>query len=292
MVGLVKFGKAFRATLILVFSFFLLNLLYACEGDRPKPSGALNSQALLAAAKNGEGIDPSKYAGDIKFLLPSEVPIGTESFKVAFYAGLSPASETRLQVNAMADLRTVQARFPELASGVYDSTCSREVAVQVIETEAIENHVELRGTIFVRFFSCNQTSSGDERGNPWLTQEIDTTARLEAFVADQCVRFSLVELELDPRGITGAFARLFGVIDSARAEILEKAEIYFDANPVCLAIPEELKPVSPKATLVQALEIGEGGVGAEIQGSIETDASTLVNLLSVMELSDIIEGQQ
>ncbi len=292
MFNLVIFDKVNRTILGVVVALILFSVLAACERDKPKPSGELKPQALLAAAKNGAGIDPSKYAGDIKFLLPTEVPIGEEMFNVAFYAGLSSATETRLRVNAMADLRAIQARFPELASGVYDNSCSREVSVQVLETEAIENHVELRGTMFVRFYSCNQNASGEERGGLWLTQEIDAKAKVEAFVEEQCVRFSVAELELDPRGFTGIIAKLFGAIDRARAEILEQAEIYFDANPICLTVPKELKPVSPQVTLVKALEIGEGGIGAEIQGSIDTDATTLVNLLSVMELSDIIEGQQ
>ncbi|WP_171239110.1 hypothetical protein [Ruegeria sp. HKCCA5763] len=290
--NLVIFDKVKRAAPVMILVFVLFTILGACERERPKPSGELNPQRLLAAVKNGEGIDPSKYKGDIEFLLPSEVPVGNEVFNVAFFIGLSPATETRLRVTAMADLRAIQARFPELASGVYDDSCSREVSVKIHETEAIEDHVELRGSMFVRFFSCSQNASGEERGGLWLTQEIDTKAKVEAFVEAQCVRFSVVELELDPRGFTGFIAKMFGVIEEARTEILEQAENYFDANPICLTVPKELKPVSPKATLVRALEIGEGGIGAEIQGSIDTDATTLVNLLSVMELSDIIEGQQ
>ncbi|WP_170478191.1 hypothetical protein [Ruegeria arenilitoris] len=292
MFNLVIVDKVKRTTPVLFLVLFLLSILAACERERPKPSSELNPHVLLAAAKNGEGIDPSKYKGDIEFHLPSEVPIGDEIFNVAFYAGLSPATETRLRVNAMADLRAIQARFPELASGIYDDSCAREVSVQILETEAIENHVELRGSMFVRFYSCKQKASGELRGGLWLTQEIDASAKVEAYVEEQCVRFSVVELDLNPRGFTGAIANFFGVIEGARTEILEQAENYFDANPICLTVPKELKPVSPKATLVRAIEIGEGGIGAEIQGSIDTDASTLVNLLSVMELSDIIEGQQ
>ncbi|WP_170573656.1 hypothetical protein [Ruegeria atlantica] len=288
----VMFTKVKRSLLIVLFMFLLFGILVACERDRPKPTSELNPQVLLAAAENGEGIDPSKYKGDIELLLPSKVPIGEETFNVAFYAGLNPATETRLQVKLVADLRAIQARFPELASGIYENSCSREVSVKILETEAIEDHVELRGSLFVRIFSCRNNESGEERGGLWLTQEIDANAKVEAFVEDQCVRFSMVELDLNPRGFTGAIARLFGVIDGARTEILEQAEIYFDDNPICLTVPEELKPVSPQATLVKALEIGEGGIGAEIQGLIDTDATTLVKLLSVMELSDIIEGQQ
>ncbi len=292
MLNSVTFSKMKRSLLIVVFIFMLFGILVACERDRPQPSSELNPQVLLAAAENGEGIDPSKYKGDIEFLLPSKVPIGGESFNIAFYTGLSPATETRLHANVVADLRAIQARFPELASGVYDNICSREVSVKVLETEAIDDHVELRGTLLVRFYSCDQSASSEERGRLWLTQEIDARAKVKAFVENQCVRFSVAELDLDPHGFTGAIARLFGVIDGARAEILEQAETYFDDNPICLTVPKELQPVSPQATLVRALEIGEGGIGAEIQGFIDTDATTLVKLLSVMELSDVIEGQQ
>ncbi len=286
------FARVKRSLRIVLSISLLFGILAACERDRPKPTSELTPQALLAAAENRKGIDPTKYKGDIELLLSSKVPIGEESFDIVFFAGLSPATETRLRANVVADLRAIQARFPELASGVYDDSCSRKVSVNILETEAIEDHVELRGTLFVRFFSCDQNSPGQERGNPWLTQEIDAKAKVEAFVEDQCVRFSVVELELDPRGFTGVVARLFGVIETARAEIIKQAEIYFDGNPICLTVPKELEPVSPKATLVKALEIGEGGIGAEIQGLIDTDATTLVKLLNVMELSDIIEGQQ
>lgn len=260
------------------------------EGRIPEP---LDPKALEAAVQRGTGIEPSVYAGELSMKVPVNLPSEQEPVPVVLYAGLSGQTETRLAMNGFLDLRSVQARLPARVSGVLHETCKHELALKLDDLFADGDSVRASGTVRAKLFSCNRRDPENEKqGFRWLTQDVDIEATARADVVGQCIRFSLVDLELDPRGLLGGIANLFGVSDLARRVVLEEAEAFLNENRVCPDLPAELGPLQPDLTSGGVREIGDRGIGAELSGSVDTSASTLISLLAVVEQRDIVEGDE
>lgn len=225
--------------------------------------------------------------------IPADLPIEDAKIPIVIYGGLSAETDTRLKVNAFVDLRSVQSRLPELASGVFYETCKNELALSLRELAADGDTVRARGRVRAKLFSCNRRDPDNEQqGLHWLTQDVDVVASAKATVADQCIHFNLVELELDPLGFLGGIANLFGLANLARSAILEEAEKYFAENAVCPEFPSELTSLSPSFKSGGVREIGDNGIGAALSGSVDTSASTMISLLTLMEQHHLVEGDE
>ncbi len=198
-----------------------------------------------------------------------------------------------MDVNAFVDLRSVQSRLPELVSGVLHETCKHEISLNLVEAVAEGELLYARGTVRAKLYSCNRRDPTNEKqGFRWLTQDVDLVATAKAAVIDQCIRFSLVDVELDPRGFIGGVANLFGLTNVARSAILQETETFFVANPICPAIPNELRSLAPDFKQGGVREIGDRGIGAAVSGSVDTSASTMISLLALMQERKIVEGAE
>jgi hypothetical protein len=270
----------------------VLSLSGCGEDEAPAPD-PVDPQVVRAAAERGAGIDPANYAGDVSLKIPANLPIGNLTLPFVLYGGLSAVTETRLGVNAFLDLRLVQVRLPELVSGVLEDTCEREIALNLIEADAEGDLVRARGNVRARFFFCDRSDpAGEKHGTLWLSQNVDAIATAKATVRDQCIEFSLMDVKLDPHGFLGAVAHLFGLTELARSVILEEGERFLSENPVCATLLEELSTLSPSFSGGGAREIGDGGIGAALSGSIDTSAATIISLLALLKESGVVEGQK
>jgi hypothetical protein len=280
-------------TLSAAFAGALALSLSGCGEDEAPGPDLVDPKAVQVAVERGAGINAASYSGDVTLKIPGDLPIGSQTLPFVLYAGLSPETETRLGVNSFVDLRLVQTRLPDLASGVLEETCEREIALSLIETEAEGDLVRARGTVRARFFFCNRSDpAGEKRGTLWLSQNVDAIATAKATVRDQCIEFSLTDVELDPRGFLGGIANLFGLTTLARSVILKEAGEFLSENRVCATLPEELSTLAPTFSDGGAREIGDGGIGAALSGSVDTSAATIVSLLALMEEHGVVEGQQ
>jgi hypothetical protein len=267
--------------------------LSGCSEDEAPGPNLVDPKAIKAAVERGSGIDAASYAGDVVLKIPADLPIGPQTLPFVLYAGLSAETETRLGVNTFVDLRLVQTRLPKLVWGVLEETCEREIAIRLIETEAAGDLVRARGTVRARFFFCNRSDlTGEKRGTLWLSQNVDAIATAKATVRDQCVEFSLTDVELDPRGFLGAIANLLGLTKLVRSAILEEGGKFLSENPVCATLPNEISSLAPSFSDGGAREIGNGGIGAVLSGSVDTSAATIVSLLALMKERGVLEGRK
>lgn len=282
----------FSSGLSAAFAGALAVSLSGCGEDEAPVPDSVDPEAVNVAVERGVGINAASYSGDVTLKIPGDLPIGSQILPFVLYVGLSPETDTRLGVNSFVDLRLVQTRLPDLASGVLEETCEREIALSLTEAEAEGNLVRARGTVRARFFFCNRSDpAGEKRGTLWLSQNVDATATAKATVRDQCIEFSLTDVELDPRGFLGGIANLFGLTTVARSVVLEEAGEFLSENPICATLPEELSTLAPSFSDGGAREIGDGGIGAALSGSVDTSAATIVSLLALMEEHGVLEGQ-
>ncbi|SDM08525.1 hypothetical protein [Aliiruegeria lutimaris] len=282
----------FRVVPVTLFSAFL----FGCSGGDDTSNftpAIVDPEAARAAVTRGEGLDPATYAGDVAFKISKEVQTEEASVPLVLYAGLSPVTDARLGANFFIDLRLAQARLPELLSGVIVDNCGLEVSLDFDGVEQESENLRAGGIVTARVFGCRSEGTQDEeRGRRIFTQKLAAIAEATAIVRNNCVEFHLIDLQLDPHGLIGGLATLFGFTERARKAILDESATFLSQNPICPTLPPELSSLAPSFTSGGLREIGDGGVGATFSGSVDTTAATLIQLLAVLKESDLIEEQR
>lgn len=196
---------------------------------------------------------------------------------------------TRMGVDAFVDLRGIQANAPGLLSRVLDETCKRKLAVAISDVIAQGDELRVRGQFQAKYFRCNtRDPQVHYRGIQIFGQNVNFDLAARAMVHHPCVRGELTEIELDPLGFLGAVVNLFGVTALAERLISEKAEEVLNDNPVCPKLPSEIASLAPYFSTGGAREIGAGGVGAALNGSVDTSAATLLDLVRVMKARGVL----
>lgn len=225
-------------------------------------------------------IDPSTYAGDVAFRIGDELPTANGPLPLVLYLGLTPETDTRLLINGIVDLRPAQAELQRLLSGIVEEKCERQIKLNFHGAKAETDGVRARGTVQVAFYACDGANTASEtRGALRAVHTIDAEAVLTAQLRGQCVQFSLRELDLVPRGVMGAVVRFFGSSDHIRAAVLRKANAVLSNNSICPTLPREVTALSPRFYGGSVREIGEGGIGVQLSGSIDISAPALIDLL-------------
>ena len=248
-----------------------------CTGapDVARTPSAVVSQGL---------VDPTFYAGDVSFKITEAFAVGERDVPLTLFLGLSSQTETRLAVEAFVDLRPLQEALPEIVSGSVEPSCSLGIDIDLDHAEAEGRTVRAWGTAQARLYRCpGRGTEGERRGARLLTQNIGFIAVASAELEQDCVFFRLVDLDLTPNGLIGRIVSLLGVTDRVRAAILERGAARLSENPICPELPDELSLFDPRYSEGGLREIGDGGMGAALSGSVDTSAVTLIGLLSLMK---------
>ncbi|AXI47842.1 hypothetical protein C1J03_18605 [Sulfitobacter sp. SK012] len=233
--------------------------------------------------------DPADYAGNVTFRIAEAFPIGDSSVPFALYLGLAPETETRLRVNALIDLRELQRALPGLISDTLNPSCGLSLDVTLNDARAAGDTVRGSGTVKAVVYRCKISGTGEEeRGARLLTQTVDVDVAVGVGIQGDCIVFSLVDLELAPRGVIGWLANLLGVTERVRTVIRETGRATLSENPVCPDLPEALTLLDLHYSQVDLREIGSGGIGAILSGSVDTGAETLISLLALGQTNGVL----
>lgn len=243
--------------------------------------GVVNASAIKAAA-----IDPSTYAGRIQVKLDSQVSIRDMPVPLPVYAGLEEAGPTRLRLRAFVDLRDLQFMAPDILTGPLEESCNRQIYLEIKNISANGESVRVEGTTRAQFSRCTRNQ---EPGLRYFGTTVDTVAVGKAAIEDQCLYFTLEDIELDPRGLVGGAANIFGITNRIRTAVLEIAGEFLSANPICLPLPESFSVLDPNYQSGGTREIFPGGMGGAIVGSVDVSAETLVTLLAGLQDRGVLE---
>jgi hypothetical protein len=234
-------------------------------------------------------VDPATYAGDVAFEIARSYSLGGTDIPFTFYVGLSPETETRLAVRAFVDLRPLQTELPVVASRPIDANCSLRLDFDVDDAVADRETVRATGSVLATLYRCQGRGTEDERrGMRLWSQRIDFVAAATAAVEQDCVAFRLTDLDLRPRGLIGGVATLIGLTERARIAMLDRGGTLLENNPVCPDLPDTLVMLDPHYVAGGPREIGEGGVGAALSGSVDASAGTVIRLLAVLRARGIL----
>lgn len=264
----------------------VLAVLPGCDGNDQNESDTNEVLGQTEAARQAAVIDPDTYAGRMQIKLDSEIPLRGTAVPISVYAGLEEAGPTRLRLRAFADLRELQEQVPEILTGPLEESCNRQIYLEMKDITVKGDAVRVEGTVRARFSRCTRSQ---EQGLRYFGATVDAVATGRAEVRDQCLNFSLDEVDLDPRGIIGGAANLFGLTNRIKNAVLEKGGEFLAANPVCPPLPEAFSVLDPVYESGGTREIVPGAMGGAIVGSVDVSASTLVKLLSEMQKRGVLE---
>ncbi|MCA0873876.1 hypothetical protein LCL97_23845 [Seohaeicola saemankumensis] len=204
---------------------------------------------------------------------------------------VTPRGPTRLGIRVLLDLRDMQRNAPGLLSTVLDETCNQKYAVAVADAGASGSSVTLRGQFQAKLFTCNTSDPKVHfRGPLALGQNLNVAASAEAVVRGQCLHLRMTDLDADLAGLIGDIADLTGLDDKAQDLVLTRGNEVLSRHPICPELPQELAGLDPRFFGGGTTELGKGGVGAYLDGSIDVSAATLLDLVEVMIERDLLEG--
>ncbi|SFC62098.1 hypothetical protein [Tropicimonas isoalkanivorans] len=260
------------------------------SGDAPT---TIDPDAVRAAVTRSAGIDPSSYAGEVAFKFTEDLPSKTGPIPIVLYAGLSPETDTRLAANAFVDLRLLQLRLPEILSRAIVDECGQEILLDFAGVEADGGNLRAGGIVEARFYRCrNKGTPEEQRGHRIFTQRLEAIAVATAGIQNDCIAFDLKDIYLDPYGLIGGLATFFGFTESARNAILTRGGAFLAENPVCPTLPPDLASLDPSFSQGGPRDLGDGGIGVALSGSVDTSAATLVGLVGVLKDRGLVEGQR
>lgn len=231
-------------------------------------------------------------ADEVSLKVTEQLAIKGAPIPYSMVLRLDDVSPTRMSVGAYLDLRGFQAQAPALLSSVLQEDCKQKFAVAISDVSAKADTVSVRGQFQAKFFGCNtKDQKVHYRRFLLFGQNVNFQATARTVVTHPCMRASLVDLQLDPLGLLGGAADLFGLTELAERLIVEKAEEALSDHPVCPKLPPEIASLEPRYTSGGIREIGAGGLGASLSGSVNTSAATILDLVRVMKDRGILGPQ-
>ena len=256
-------------------------------------SGVTQDGRTVRAVDLGEAVDPATYAGDVTFRFAENLAAGDQDIPVTLLLGLAPQAETRLGANALVDLRHLQQALPQLLSGPIEPSCALGLDILFHGAEAEADALRARASLTARLYACSgRGTENEQRGMRLLAPTIDVDATLSAGLEGDCIAFRLDALDLAPRGLIGGLANLFGFTKRARSALLEQTRTMLEENPVCPDLPAALALLDPHFSVLGLREIGAGGIGAALSGSVEISAANIVRILALADAQGTdTEGQ-
>ena len=124
----------------------------------------------------------------------------------------------------------------------------------------------------------------------YFAVSVEAAARGADELSGQCLTLQVAELTLNPLGFVGTVTNFLGVTEPITQIVLEEARTLLAENPICPKLPPEVATLQPDLQSGGTREIGEGGLGAAVSGSVDVSPAAMVTLLAAFKENGLLEG--
>jgi hypothetical protein len=162
--------------------------------------------------------------------------------------------------------------------------CGVRIALRSIEADAQDAAVIVTGRLDAELFDCERTGPAAwPRGATERVAQVDFRAEVSAELREACVVFLLRDLDLTspasiPQVDTGS-----GRVAAARTLLVEAAGLLLEEVPFCPSLPAELAMLDPTYESGAPEEIGDGGLGVALRGSVDASTATVLEVLRLLQ---------
>lgn len=245
-------------------------------------------RGVAYAAVAGLGLAGTAGAQQVDLLIDQTVDLKGKEVGYVLELALTASSPTRIGVDAQLDLSDLQRQLPEILAGTTVlELCSMTVTVQKSETRARDRLVLVTGDVEVERFTCERTDPTTwQRGEVQASSVISVRAELSAELRDSCVVFQVHDLQPEfPEQLEklGPVQLGTGRIQEAGDLMIEALDLVLEDTPFCPSLPAELEILDPQYQEGSTIEIGDGGLGVGLRGTIDVSAGTIVEVLKLLQ---------
>ncbi len=240
----------------------------------------------------GFGLASPSTAQVAEFDIKDTLVVGTTEIDYGLNVIMTAVSPTRVGIEAVLDFSDLQARLPDLfADEPISDTCGTRTDLSEFVVEAQGEIISLRGKLDTQFFECTKTNENVfVRGKPMDRWIFDFSSSATARFSEKCVTYEIVDATVQPLEHLRDIEGFVEDVEALRSILLEVAGRFLSERPFCPAFPEEFEPLDPVYETGGPREIGEGGLGAFLRGSIDTSTTTIIGILRVLQEEEVIPG--
>ncbi len=203
---------------------------------------------------------------------------------------LTAVDETRLEVDALLDLQEFQENLRAMTSGLFVlDNCGLQVELQDLQATTRGSDLTVDSAAIIRTFKCERTGDAQfTRGE--VTRELPSTltSTVGVSVQNNCAAFELSNLSLET---DENFASQFAneqTLEEVNDLVVGAIDLVVQQNPICPTLPEELSALAPTYDAGGVTEIGDGGVGVALEGTVDVSVSSILDLLSYLQAQDVL----
>ncbi|WP_170477093.1 hypothetical protein [Ruegeria arenilitoris] len=229
-------------------------------------------------------------AQQVNFVFDASVPVRETELPYKLDLGLSAVGPTRVGVDALLDLREIQKIVPErLADNAIIDNCGLQVRLDGLSFLAEGDAIDLDGDVTITIFECSRTGDRDfQRGEEKnaLSANMSTAATVE--LRDNCAYFKLLDLTLAAPELNREQVLEEDTLESVKELMLAAVDLVLNESPLCPELPPELASLDPTYDKGGPREIGDGGLGVVLEGSVDVSPSTILDILTVLQRQELI----
>ncbi|WP_425081851.1 hypothetical protein [Ruegeria arenilitoris] len=231
-------------------------------------------------------------AQQVDFVVDATLPVRDTELPYTLDLNLAAVAPTRIGVGALLDLREIQKTVPErLADNAIVDNCGLQVRLDDLSFGAQGDAIDLDGDVTITIFECSRTSERNfQRGEQKkaLLANMSTEATVE--LRDNCAYFKLIDLTLTAPEEQREQLLDDDTLDSVKELMLAAVDLVLNDTPLCPKLPAELASLDPVYENGGPKEIGKGGLGVFLEGSVDVSPSTILDILTVLQRQELIPG--
>ncbi len=203
---------------------------------------------------------------------------------------LSAEAPNRVGVNALLDLREIQEALPEqLANNPLVDNCGLQVKLDDLTIGADNDAISLDSLLGITRFDCGRISQNNfRRGNELgrFSAKLSTVVSVE--LRDNCAYLKIPDLTLSAPDSTRDRLLQESTLSEVKNFLLAAIDLVLSETPLCPELPDELSSLDPSYDQGGPREIGDGGLGVLLNGSIDVSPSTIIDVLLVLQRAEKI----
>ena len=239
----------------------------------------------------GTTVVPVREApGAVDVSSASSIEVRGREVSTALDVHLSAVAPTRIAAAALLDLRDLQRQLPEIAAGeVLVDTCGGRVVLRDLRLEGRGTDIAAHAGLDVVTFECLRTGPGSwERGAETSAEQVGVRAGLSVRAVGECLVFRLFDLRRDPPGALAQLETGSGRAEAARGLLQAAVDLILEESPLCPELPPLLAVLDPTLDKVSPQELGAGGVGIALEGTVGAGPDALVALLTLLQQQGVV----
>ncbi len=236
---------------------------------------------------------PAAQADQVSYRLTETVQVQDTELPYTVDLDLSDQTPSRLGFDVMLDLRQLQqgarSAFPQEP---FVDSCNLSLSNPKILISAKGDSLSVEGQFHAEFYACDRDKLRPiDRGEQLFSEIISLTAAASVNVRGQCLYFGVEDLALALKDPADGVADQRDFMTKAQDTFVETSDAFLEQHPICLTLPPELASLTPQNFTGGTREIGDGGVGVQLQGSVDVSAATILDVLNALQAKGVIPRQ-